>query len=193
MTTVPSLLAEVGILDRNLYALFCNDTVILIALIHNLILTIYHIIKLICFNKKSSKPTTIQYLSICTMILLVHFNFSVAILTFDIHPIFKSHCKWIVTYVYISYMAIKGALFYLFSERLFQVFEKSTLKFSQCQIWSSRLIIFLYIAGSMAIVTLIGDGIYDDFMAQCITNDPIYIQGTYSFYLHYCCSTQNHS
>ena len=172
-----SFQAEVGILDRNIYALLTNDIIICFALLHNIILTTYHSYRLIC--NKTFKTQRIQCISIFTMIVIIQFNISLFFITFDIHPSFKSSCKWIVTYTYFSYMSVKGALFYLFSERLFQVFEKSSLRFTQFQIWLSRFIIFLLWIISVTIIMIFGDGQYDQFMAQCITNDPIWLQGLF--------------
>ena len=68
-------------------------------------------------------------------------------------------------------MTGKGALFYLFLERLIAVFANSTLTFSNRFIIVSRICIAVFIISIYIVIILEADGQYNPIMNQCTTTD----------------------
>ena len=145
---------------------------VIISLMHNFFLTLYHSIKLLHFNfKNRSIPTRLEVISILTMLIITSFTLSLTLLTFDLYPKDIINCTWQVAISYGLYMTAKGALFYLFLERLIAVFANSTLKFSNKFIITTRVCISLFIISIYLVIIFAADGLYNTTMNQCVTAD----------------------
>ena len=146
-----------------------------IAAIHNLILLIFHLFHTFsCCKQEKNKTIRLQNLSVaCLCSLCVYAIFSATMGWYKYTS--SLQCKWIIK-IGMTLWSISKLIVYLFiMERLFIIFQKTSLGFTKLQKNRARILFALYTVGIIGGSLSFGDGTYHPSLSTCNSNISPYI------------------
>eukprot|EP01084_Bolivina_argentea_P224759 379993_1 len=150
------------------------------AALHNLVLLIYHIQKILKILKKSGQKLHRTYLlSITTISMIILFNMYVVLLNMSVVlKVNIVNCNTRASIAVIMIFLSKIALYILLFERLFVIFRNSQFAFSKTKIIVTRIIICLVTITCIFPLIFEKNGkIYSD--GNCKTNVKIYLKAMF--------------
>eukprot|EP01084_Bolivina_argentea_P181672 313734_1 len=162
------------------------EFIIKIALIavfcHNLILTLYHIVRFFKYTKIDTNQSGIGKFSILTITTAILFNISSIMLSFNFYPQFLPPCQLFIQAIFIQYFIFKSLSYILFFERLHKTFKAANYVINSCSINTSRILLILSFITICLLLFIINPAkfiIENEQTSQC---KPIYPKVVYIYF-----------
>ena len=176
-------------LNENLIALAIGPILALFALIHNLLLFIYHL----CHFVKSSKKPALHRLSLFSMVVTLYFlvvlflseyQWSRSLLKFPppphpaLDPFSLIPCTWRIRTTALSWCAYKFVFYAFFMERLFSIFRGAPdLDFKAHHVRCSRIVLFGCWASQQGLAYFINGAQSDGDPSICLKDTDEWVLG----------------
>ena len=149
------------------------------ASLHNTILLIYHIYHVIQHRRIKHRTSKLEVLSIISMFFMVIFNILSTKVSSILHPIIG--CQLFTNIAASEYLVSKITLYFLFLERLFSVFQNTHYSFKPKSIWTSRILLSLYLPSTVYLLFQTGHHCYNSEYNVCEPKWPMWTHALISF------------
>ena len=155
-------------LESSRGAQFVTGIIEATASVHNTILLMYHIYHVIQHRRIKNRTSRLEILSIISMLFMVIFNILTTRISSMLHPIIG--CKLFNNIAGSEYLIAKITLYFLFLERLFSVFQNTHYSFKRKSIWTSRILLALYLPSTVFLLFQTGHHLYNEEYNVCHAN-----------------------